>query len=71
MHNSTHKSEQSYKKSYRTLRLILGDQLNADHSWFKTKDPEVLYVIAELHQEQHYEKQALKRAHSTACTGIF
>ena len=41
---------------YKTLRLILGDQLNADHSWFKTKDPEILYVIAELHQEQHYVK---------------
>lgn len=46
---------------YKTLRLILGDQLNADHSWFKTKDPEILYVIAELHQEQHYVKHHIQK----------
>ena len=38
----------------KTLRLILGDQLNASHSWFKDKDPNTLYVIAELHQETNY-----------------
>ncbi|WP_208020386.1 cryptochrome/photolyase family protein [Vibrio viridaestus] len=37
-----------------TLRLILGDQLNASHSWFKSRDNSVLYVIAELHQETDY-----------------
>lgn len=40
--------------SYNTLRLILGDQLNASHSWFKNKDDSVLYVIMELPQEQEY-----------------
>ena len=30
------------------LRLILGDQLNASHSWFSDKDDDTLYVIAEL-----------------------
>ena len=44
----------SKRKKYDTLRLILGDQLNAGHSWFSQKDPRILYVIAELHQEQHY-----------------
>ncbi|HCM05019.1 MAG TPA: cryptochrome/photolyase family protein, partial [Oceanospirillales bacterium] len=44
-----------------TLRLILGDQLNADHSWFKTKDPDAIYVIAELHQEQHYVKHHIQK----------
>ncbi|KZY59958.1 deoxyribodipyrimidine photolyase [Oleiphilus sp. HI0078] len=48
-------------QSYKTLRLILGDQLNADHSWFKTKDPSVLYVIAELHQEQTYVKHHVQK----------
>lgn len=43
------------------LRLILGDQLNADHSWFKTKDPETVYLIAELHQEQHYVKHHIQK----------
>ena len=37
-----------------TVRLILGDQLNAQHSWFNRVDEQVLYVIAELHQENTY-----------------
>ncbi|MFY8272819.1 cryptochrome/photolyase family protein [Pseudoalteromonas sp. SSDWG2] len=39
---------------YREIRLVLGDQLNANHTWFKSKHDDVLYVIAELHQEMHY-----------------
>jgi len=44
---------------YRKLRLILGDHLNASHSWFKDnklEQSETLYLIAELHQESHYVK---------------
>lgn len=41
-------------KKYKRLRLILGDQLNAAHSWYKEKDPNTLYVIAELQQETNY-----------------
>ncbi|WP_269617626.1 cryptochrome/photolyase family protein [Zhongshania sp. BJYM1] len=41
-------------KSAKTLRLVLGDQLNASHSWFKRVDDDVLYVIAELQQELDY-----------------
>ncbi len=44
------------KKHYKTLRLILGDQLNAQHSWYKQKDASTLYVIAELKQETSYVK---------------
>ncbi|OEE89575.1 deoxyribodipyrimidine photolyase [Enterovibrio norvegicus FF-162] len=40
--------------TYSRLRLILGDQLNASHSWFKEQDDDTLYVIAELHQEASY-----------------
>ncbi len=36
------------------LRLILGDQLNAGHSWFRTPDPAVCYLMAELRQETDY-----------------
>ena len=43
-------------KSYKTLRLILGDQLNASHSWFKKNQSDTLYVIAELKQEATYTK---------------
>lgn len=41
-------------KTYQRLRLILGDQLNASHSWFQDKDPNTLYLIAELRQETDY-----------------
>lgn len=37
-----------------TLRLILGDQLNSNHSWFKRKNQNVLYFIAEMRQETDY-----------------
>jgi deoxyribodipyrimidine photolyase-related protein len=38
----------------KTLRLILGDQLNSKHSWFAQKNPEVYYVLMEVMQEQQY-----------------
>lgn len=38
----------------RTLRLILGDQLNCQHSWFRTISDEVLYVLMEIRQETDY-----------------
>jgi deoxyribodipyrimidine photolyase-related protein len=41
-------------KNIKSLRLVLGDQLNIDHSWYQQKDPEVLYLIAELKQETSY-----------------
>lgn len=41
---------------YTTLRLVLGDQLNSHHSWYSHCNDEVLYVIAELHQEALYVK---------------
>jgi len=42
------------KTRYTTLRLILGDQLNAHHSWFAQRDEQCLYVLAELLQETGY-----------------
>ncbi len=36
------------------LRLILGDQLNSNHSWFTKADEQVLYVMMEVMQEQEY-----------------
>ena len=38
----------------KTLRLILGDQLNENHSWFKTTSQEVLYVMMEVKSETSY-----------------
>lgn len=37
-----------------TLRLILGDQLNPQHSWFQRVCPDVVYVLMELRQETDY-----------------
>ena len=51
---TSYQLEQPSHQAYRELRLILGDQLNAGHSWYQEKQPDVLYVIAELHQEQSY-----------------
>lgn len=36
------------------LRLILGDQLNTNHSWFNTVNDEMLYVMMEIKQETSY-----------------
>jgi len=41
-------------KTYTTLRLILGDQLNSDHSWFKEKNKGTLYFMAESLSETNY-----------------
>jgi deoxyribodipyrimidine photolyase-related protein len=37
-----------------TLRLILGDQLNPQHSWFGKVNNSVIYVLMELRQETDY-----------------
>jgi len=37
-----------------TMRLVLGDQLNAGHSWFAQRDPQVVYVLMEVRQETDY-----------------
>ncbi|MEL0262561.1 MAG: cryptochrome/photolyase family protein [Flavobacteriaceae bacterium] len=36
------------------VRLVLGDQLNTQHSWFKTTDNQVTYVLMEMRQETDY-----------------
>ena len=38
----------------RTLRLVLGDQLDLQHAWFTRPDPEVRYVLMEVRQETDY-----------------
>ncbi len=48
-------------KTYHTLRLILGDQLNEQHNWFSKVDDNVLYVIMELQQEQDYVKHHIQK----------
>lgn len=44
-----------------TLRLILGDQLNARHSWYKNKNDDVIYLVAELKQELTYTTHHIQK----------
>ena len=37
-----------------TLRLLLGDQLNSNHSWFSKVDENVVYCLFEMRQETDY-----------------
>jgi deoxyribodipyrimidine photolyase-related protein len=46
---------------FRTLRLILGDQLNAAHSWYAETDPRVLYILAEMRQETDYVRHHVQK----------
>ncbi|QNF31569.1 cryptochrome/photolyase family protein [Adhaeribacter swui] len=43
------------------LRLILGDQLNSQHSWFSTTDHSVTYVLMEVWQETNYVVHHLQK----------
>jgi len=36
------------------LRLILGDQLNYNHSWYEKVDKDTIYFMAEMRQETDY-----------------
>ena len=48
-------------KPYRALRLVLGDQLHAGHSWFRRVEPDVLYLIAEMRQETGYVRHHVQK----------
>jgi deoxyribodipyrimidine photolyase-related protein len=50
----------------KTLRLILGDQLNSNHSWFKTVDDSITYVMMEIRSETDYAKHHIQKV-----VGIF
>lgn len=45
----------------KTLRLILGDQLNLQHSWFQKVDDQIIYVMMEVGQEQEYVKHHIQK----------
>ncbi len=45
----------------KTLRLILGDQLNHQHSWFTKKNTDVTYLMMEVMQEQNYVKHHIQK----------
>lgn len=43
------------------LRLILGDQLNEQHSWFQEIDENTIYLMAEMRQETDYVKHHIQK----------
>ncbi|MBR9845342.1 MAG: cryptochrome/photolyase family protein [Algicola sp.] len=45
----------------KTLRLIVGDQLNIKHSWFKETNEDVTYCLFEMRQETDYVKHHLQK----------
>lgn len=45
----------------KVLRLLLGDQLNIKHSWFKNTDRDVLYCLFEMKQETDYVKHHIQK----------
>jgi deoxyribodipyrimidine photolyase-related protein len=47
--------------SARVVRLLLGDQLNAAHSWWETCDPDVLTVMMECRQETDYARHHVQK----------
>jgi len=50
----------------KTLRLILGDQLNSKHSWFENSDESVTYVLMEIRTETDNAKHHIQKV-----AGIF
>ncbi len=45
----------------KTLRLILGDQLNINHSWFAAVDSNVTYVLMEIKSETDYASHHIQK----------
>jgi deoxyribodipyrimidine photolyase-related protein len=53
--------EATDKMSNKTLRLVLGDQLNSNHSWFKAADDSVTYVMMEVRTETDYASHHIQK----------
>jgi len=45
----------------KTLRLILGDQLNSKHSWYETIDESVIYMMMEVRTETDYATHHIQK----------
>lgn len=46
---------------YDEVRLVLGDQLNAEHSWLGQKRDRVLYLMMEMRQETDYAHHHIQK----------
>ena len=45
----------------KTLRLILGDQLNSNHSWLESADDSVTYLLMEIRTETDYATHHIQK----------
>jgi deoxyribodipyrimidine photolyase-related protein len=45
----------------KTLRLVLGDQLNSNHSWYKSVDKNVTYIMMEVRTETDYAQHHIQK----------
>ncbi|MBD0831676.1 cryptochrome/photolyase family protein [Aestuariibaculum sediminum] len=45
----------------KTLRLILGDQLNSKHRWFKNEQDDYVYCMFEMRQETDYVRHHIQK----------
>lgn len=45
----------------KTLRLILGDQLNINHTWFRQVDDSITYVLMEIRSETDYAQHHIQK----------
>jgi deoxyribodipyrimidine photolyase-related protein len=45
----------------KNLKLLLGDQLNHQHSWFDEKNDDTLFVIMEMRQETDYVRHHIQK----------
>lgn len=50
------------RQKYKILRLVLGDQLNLQHSWFKEVAPDTLHVLMEVRTETDYVWHHIQKA---------
>jgi deoxyribodipyrimidine photolyase-related protein len=49
-------------------RLILGDQLNSNHSWYETVDDSITYVLMEIRTETDYAAHHIQLlGHASFC----
>lgn len=54
-------AERPVNRPMKTFRLVLGDQLNARHSWFQTVSSDVTYVMMEMRQETDYARHHVQK----------
>lgn len=48
-------------ESFKKIRLILGDQLNHQHSWFEEQENATLYVMMECFSETNYVRHHIQK----------